>query len=57
MIEMYHEERLSENNVTGAIFALKNMGWRDKSEQDLKVQGGVQVIMERVGPDYESKEG
>lgn len=31
LIEQYHEERLSENNVTGAIFALKNMGWKDKT--------------------------
>lgn len=34
LIEQYHEERLSENNVTGAIFALKNMGWKDKTEQE-----------------------
>jgi len=31
-IEQYHEEGLSENNVAGRIFALKNMGWKDKVE-------------------------
>lgn len=31
-IEMAYEERLSESACTGAIFALKNMEWKDKSE-------------------------
>lgn len=34
MIEQYHEEGLSENNVAGRIFALKNMGWKDKIETE-----------------------
>ncbi len=38
MIEKYHEEGLSENNVTGRIFALKNMGWRDKTETELNAK-------------------
>lgn len=32
MIEQYHELGLCDNNVAGRIFALKNMGWRDKVE-------------------------
>ena len=32
MVEMGYELKLSGINVTGAIFALKNMGWRDKVE-------------------------
>jgi hypothetical protein len=32
MVEMAYEIKLSGANVTGAIFALKNMGWRDKVE-------------------------
>jgi hypothetical protein len=32
MVEMAYEQKLSSANVTGAIFALKNMGWRDKIE-------------------------
>lgn len=32
-VEYKYEERLVyENNTTGVIFALKNMGWRDKQE-------------------------
>jgi hypothetical protein len=31
-IEQYHEESLGSKNVTGHIFALKNMGWSDKME-------------------------
>lgn len=40
-IEKYHEEGLSENNVAGRIFALKNMGWKDKVETELS--GGLEV--------------
>lgn len=43
-VETGYEEALSLNNCTGAIFALKNMGWKDKTEQDLKVEGGVVMI-------------
>lgn len=31
-VENAYEEKLSANNPTGSIFALKNMGWRDKVE-------------------------
>ncbi len=31
-IEKEYEENLSIGNTTGAIFALKNMGWFDKQE-------------------------
>jgi len=31
-IEQYHEQALDSNSVAGRIFALKNMGWRDKVE-------------------------
>lgn len=31
-VEVAYEERLSGNSPTGAIFALKNMGWKDKTE-------------------------
>lgn len=36
-VEARYEERLIyENNPTGVIFALKNMGWKDKQEIDQK---------------------
>lgn len=31
-IESAYEKKLSGNSVTGSIFALKNMGWKDKQE-------------------------
>lgn len=33
-IEYEYEKRLNANNPTGAIFALKNMGWRDREEEN-----------------------
>jgi hypothetical protein len=33
-IEMNYEENLIDKACTGSIFALKNMGWSDKSEID-----------------------
>lgn len=31
-IEAEYENRLTDNSVAGTIFALKNMGWKDRSE-------------------------
>lgn len=42
-IEQAHEKNLFGTTVTGSIFALKNMGWKDKVEQDLNVHGGLNV--------------
>ena len=39
-IEQYAENKLFANNPTGAIFALKNYGWKDKSETELTGPGG-----------------
>lgn len=33
-IEKHYEELLQNGNTTGAIFALKNFGWKDKQEID-----------------------
>lgn len=38
-IELEYEEMLSTGNTTGAIFALKNFGWHDKTEQDITTNG------------------
>lgn len=35
-IEEAYEERLHGNSPTGAIFALKNRGWKDKPEDESK---------------------
>lgn len=34
-IEKEYEQLLQGNNCTGAIFALKNFGWVDKTEQEI----------------------
>ena len=35
-IEMSYEQRLLGNAVAGAIFALKNLGWKDNQELSIK---------------------
>lgn len=41
-IEFKYEERLIyENSPTGVIFALKNMGWKDKSEVEQSGNMGI----------------
>lgn len=39
-IEKHYEELLQVGNTTGAIFALKNMGWVDRYENDLSNTDG-----------------
>lgn len=44
-VEARYEARLIyDNQPTGVIFALKNMGWKDKTEQDLNLQGQLGVV-------------
>ncbi len=38
-IEKEYEEQLQVGNTTGAIFALKNMGWFDNSKTDITTAG------------------
>ncbi len=40
MVEREYEERLETQYSTGAIFALKNFGWRDKQDIDLSSSDG-----------------
>lgn len=40
-IEQEYEEQLTQGNTIGAIFALKNMGWKDKTETEFS--GGFEV--------------
>jgi DNA-packaging protein gp3 len=47
-IEMYYEEKLTENNCTGPIFALKNMSWKDKTEVDNRYPDGI--LLQGVRP-------
>lgn len=40
-VECSYEKRLDSKNPTGAIFALKNMGWKDKHE--VEQSGGIKI--------------
>jgi hypothetical protein len=40
-IEQTYEAKLSGNSAAGPIFALKNLGWSDKSEQEVTHKGVV----------------
>lgn len=46
-IENAYEKRLSANNVTGSIFALKNMGWKDKQEIGFTDSEGKDAFKEK----------
>jgi hypothetical protein len=40
IVENGYEKALRESNAAGSIFALKNMGWKDRQEIDHSNQGG-----------------
>lgn len=46
-VELAYEKRLAGNAPTGAIFALKNMGWSDK--QEIEHSGSVTIGKEFDG--------
>lgn len=46
LIENEYEEQLQAGNTVGAIFALKNMGWKDKHEVE---QSGVVTVRQYTG--------
>jgi len=48
IVEQGYETALRENNATGSIFALKNMGWIDKQNLDHTTQGEKITRIERV---------
>ena len=54
IVENGYETALRQNNATGSIFALKNMGWKDKMEQDVRVEGGVQLVFTDATKDADS---
>ena len=55
LVENAYEKRLHGNSPTGAIFALKNMNWRDKVEQEVSGPNGGplegRVVFEFVRPE------
>lgn len=47
-----YENRMYEGSPTGAIFALKNFGWKDKTEVDSNVNMNARVDLSKL-PDEE----
>lgn len=45
-IEDYAEKQLTQGNSTGAIFWLKNHGWKDKSETELTGANGAPIAVQ-----------
>ena len=41
---IYEERAIYENNPTGVIFALKNMGWTDRVESNQNVNGNLNIL-------------
>lgn len=48
MVEADYERRLDGKACTGSIFALKNMGWKDKTEVDNNHSGEVKNIIDKA---------
>jgi hypothetical protein len=48
-----YEEQLSGTAPTGSIFALKNMGWKDKTETE--ISGGMNLVWNEQKT-YETKD-
>lgn len=48
LVESGYEERLQSQSPTGAIFALKNMGWKDKVETGFTDNEGNDRTIETV---------
>ena len=47
LVEREYEKRLSGNSPTGAIFALKNHGWRDRQELAGEPGAPIAIVIER----------
>ena len=52
-IEMSYEEQLSDKNCTGSIFALKNLGWEDKTKTELS--GGLNLTADKIKLEIEKR--
>lgn len=43
-VEIMYEEALAGTTPTGSIFALKNMGWKDKTEMEINPASAIRII-------------
>lgn len=55
-VEHRYEKGLQGVTPTGAIFALKNMGWKDKTESDQNVNMGITWKEEKTYPNASEPE-
>jgi len=55
IVENGYEKALKMNNATGSIFALKNMGWIDKTESDNKNEN-TNTIVWKEEKNYDSEQ-
>ncbi len=53
-IEGNYEQNLQFNNATGSIFALKNMGWSDKTEVDQNIKFAEPIIGMKIIKDEDT---
>ena len=54
-VENDYEIALRSNNCTGPIFALKQMGWRDKTDMDITTDGKPITGFNYLPPEMETK--
>ena len=45
-VENSYEKELRSKNPTGAIFALKNFGWSDKTETEHTINQPIQIVID-----------
>jgi len=46
-IQIHYEKQLNYNGCTGAIFALKNFGWIDRQDMNIKGEVSGNIIINR----------
>lgn len=49
IVENAYEKRLHTNSPTGAIFALKNMGWKDRQDHEHGVSNELAALLAEIG--------
>lgn len=56
-VENAYEKCLQRDKPTGAIFALKNMGWRDMQEREISGKDGAPVVIRWAKPEEAAHDG
>jgi hypothetical protein len=56
IVENAHENGLYGNTATGHIFALKNMGWKDRNETELSGPNGTGIVLNFTEKERDTRE-